>query len=360
MSDLTVFLAGEPAGTLTSDADGNVGFDYLPQYLATPAPRPLCLGLPLMDGPQEGAAVRAWVKGLLPGPALREAVCQQRGIPTGDDAALLRAVGGDCPGAVSVGRDRQQGYLEISRPQLADMLGRPPVLPQLTGAGGVRLTLAGSADKLPVYLEGNRIYLPLGGSPSSHLLKLGGPADLAAEVLANRVAQGLGLRVPELALVRLGATSMLVIKRYDRALDQDGQLLRRHQQSFGQALGAAATLARCFTLLADHSLEPALDLEELLRWRVFQELAGEPGAAAADLSLMTTGRGVRLAPYCGLRLGAYRLVAPDTWRHLAEQVGVKERYVAGLARRLVASLEPARAEAVAELEQQYGPLPGVE
>lgn len=357
MSDaLTVFMAGQPAGTLTRGPDGELAFCYHPEYLASAAPRALCLGLPLTDGPHPGQAVRAWVEGLLPDASLQQAICHQRGISPGDSVALLEAVGGDCPGAVSVGQDRQQGYLEISRPQLQDMVSRRPMLPQLTGAGGVRLTLAGPADKLPVYLEGNRIYLPLGGSPSSHLFKLGDPADLAAEVLANRVAQALGLWVPELAMVRLGSISLLVIKRYDRALDPGGQLLRRHQQSFGQALGDQATLTRCFSTLADHSLEPALDLEELLRWKIFQALAGQPAAVEADLGLMSSARGVRLAPFCGLRLGEYRLVPSNSWLHLAGRVGVKERYVAGLAKQMSSLLEPARADAAKELEQQYGPM----
>ena len=51
---------------------------------------------------------------------------------------------------------------------LAAGVAAPPLL---AGKDGLRLSLAGTQDKLPVVFDGARIGLPLNGTPSSHILK---------------------------------------------------------------------------------------------------------------------------------------------------------------------------------------------
>lgn len=364
---LVVFLAGEQAGSLERESTGQLCFRYSSRWLESPARHAISYSLPLTGEPYRGWAVRGFFEGLLPGSESRAAICEKRGIDPDDLLGLLGALAGDCPGAVSVaaGADRQKGYLEISRAQLREMAAAPPVLPQLSGAGGIRLTLAGSRDKLPVYLDGNRIYLPVGRSPSSHLLKFGPRETLANEVLTNQVALGLGLAVPEMVMVSMGPCAMLVIKRFDRALDQNGKLQRRHQEDLRQALGAGRdqghqlesepSLASCFEVLAAASLEPALDLEAVLRWRLFNLLLDSPDRRAADLSLTGSGRGLRLAPFCGLRMGTGEAqLEAGALRALARHVGVKERYLKNMLAEMSGRLEEVRAEAVREFEQRYG------
>ena len=373
---LGVFLHGERAGRLERAADGGLCFRYAPRYLATPAARAVSLGIPLGDRAHGGDGVRRFFDGLLPRGDLRTAICQRHGLAGDDTLALLEILAGDCPGAVSLAAGeapvRQQGYLEISRIQLSRLAANPPVLPQLSGVGGVRLTLPGARDKLPVYLDGSHIYLPMGGSPTSHLLKFGSHEDLANEVATNQLARGLGLAVPEMAMVATGSVSMVVIKRFDRALDAQGRLRRRHQQDLGQALGAdpdpqipgraRPSLARCFQLLAAHSLEPALDLEALLRWQVFNRLVNGSGGRPEDLTVTLSAGGVRLTPSCGLRSGIGSGadaggVAPEVWRALASQVGVKERYLLNLVSEMNVRLPAVTAAVVEEFQRRYGEVP---
>jgi serine/threonine-protein kinase HipA len=61
----------------------------------------------------------------------------------------------------------------------------------LAGHDGLRLSLAGAQDKLPVVFDGARIGLPLNGTPSSHILK---PAIQAVEdsVLNEEILHGNG------------------------------------------------------------------------------------------------------------------------------------------------------------------------
>ena len=46
-----------------------------------------------------------------------------------------------------------------------------PHRPMLAGKDGLRLSLAGAQDKLPVVFDGSRLGLPRNNTPSSHVLK---------------------------------------------------------------------------------------------------------------------------------------------------------------------------------------------
>jgi len=370
---LGVYKSGQRVGTLSREETGGLCFSYTQQWLDAGG-RALSLSLPLSDEPYRGEATWSYFDGLLPEREVRAAVCRKLGVEDDDLLALLGALAGDCPGAVSLCRgetpDRQRGYLELSRAQLSDMVASPPVLPQLSGAGGIRLTLAGPRDKLPVYLDGSRIYLPVGGSPSSHLLKFGSEEELAEELFANLVARGLGLSVPDMVMVPVGSFRVLVIKRFDRILDDSDKLQRLHQENLVRAAGGAVTsLARCFELVAAHSLEPALDLEALLRWQVFNVLLKNPAGHARHLAFVESGTGLRLAPFYGLHASS----DPDTslalavglqshaasvdavdFKAVAPLLGVKPRYLINILSEMTDRLEPARQEATAQLEQRYG------
>ena len=51
------------------------------------------------------------------------------------------------------------------------ILDELPRRPMMAGKDGLRLSLAGVQDKLPVVFDGQRIGLPQGGQPSTHILK---------------------------------------------------------------------------------------------------------------------------------------------------------------------------------------------
>ena len=59
----------------------------------------------------------------------------------------------------------------LSDEEDVDIQDELPRRPMLAGKDGLRLSLAGAQDKLPVVFDGERIGLPLDGTPSSHILK---------------------------------------------------------------------------------------------------------------------------------------------------------------------------------------------
>jgi serine/threonine-protein kinase HipA len=61
------------------------------------------------------------------------------------------------------------------------------------------------------------------------------------------------------------------------------------------------TFADCFRLLREVSSNPAIDIQNLLRWQIFNYLAGNSDGHAKNLSLLYTQDGeTRLAPFYDL------------------------------------------------------------
>jgi serine/threonine-protein kinase HipA len=128
----------------------------------------------------------------------------------------------------------------LSDEELIATLDELPRRPMLAGDDGLRLSLAGAQDKLPVVFDGQRVGLPRNGAPSSHILKpaIHGVADsVHNEGFCMRLAE-LTMLAPAKARVHtvLGR-SFLLVERYDRLLMNDGQYTRIHQEDFCQALG---------------------------------------------------------------------------------------------------------------------------
>ena len=96
--------------------------------------------------------------------------------------------------------------------------------------------------KLALRHDGGRWCLPWGAEPSSHILKVARGEyehEGLMQHLTLRVAQGLGIAVPDTRVLSEDDLEVLVVKRYDRADDGSGGLLRLHQEDLCQALGLA-------------------------------------------------------------------------------------------------------------------------
>ncbi len=106
---------------------------------------------------------------------------------------------------------------------------------------GTRLSIAGAQNKLPVFWNGDRFFVPEADSftPTNAILKPALPRlpDLHKnERFCMELARAVGLEVPDTALVSFGDNLAYVVKRYDRVETEDG-IKRLHQEDFYQALG---------------------------------------------------------------------------------------------------------------------------
>lgn len=183
-------------------------------------------------------------------------------------------------------------------------------------------------------MEGNRIFLATGNSPSTHILKP--PIQDLEETVENEtfcmmLASSLGLPVPKVT-IRRGQEKLYIAERFDRERDKEGKVLRLHQEDFCQALGilpdqkyeseGGPSLARCFGLLKERSISPAADQKALLSWVVFNFLVGNADAHAKNLAVIFTLKGPRLAPFYDL---ICTRVYPSLTDRLAMRIGGENR-----------------------------------
>src|SRR6202451_1435657 len=174
---LDVYLHNELTGQLVQDDGGQMAFNYAASWLNKPGATPLSQSLPLRKERFKRNECRAFFAGILPEESKREIIARNLGISARNDYAMLEQIGGECAGAVTfipAGEtlpERKYGYRPVSSQELAAILKELPKRPLLAGEDGIRLSLAGAQDKVAVRLEGNEISLPLGGAPSTHILK---------------------------------------------------------------------------------------------------------------------------------------------------------------------------------------------
>ena len=114
--------------------------------------------------------------------------------------------------------------------------------------GRARFSVAGVQRKLALARDpaGGGFLLPKDGAPTTHILKVEARDGehrgiVANEALCLDVFRRLGLPAVQAERMTLGATQVLVVARYDRAV-QGGQVIRLHQEDAAQALGVPREL----------------------------------------------------------------------------------------------------------------------
>jgi serine/threonine-protein kinase HipA len=174
---LDVYLHKDLVGQLIQDDGGQMVFEYIEGWLNRSGATPLSQSLPLRKERFKPTECRGFFAGILPEESKREIIAGNLGISPRNDYAMLEQIGGECAGAVTfipAGHpmpERNYGYRKLSPHELAAILKELPRRPLLAGDEGIRLSLAGAQDKVALRIEGDEISLPLGGAPSTHILK---------------------------------------------------------------------------------------------------------------------------------------------------------------------------------------------
>jgi serine/threonine-protein kinase HipA len=342
---LDVYLHRELIGHLIQNDGGQMVFDYAESWLEKSGATPLSHSLPLRRKRFTRKECRGYFAGVLPEESKRAIIARNLGISERNDYAMLERIGGECAGAVTfvpAGEPmptRDDHYRALSSTELAGILRELPRRPLLAGETGIRLSLAGAQDKIAVRVEGESVSLPLGGAPSTHILK---PAvERFAGVVFNeaycmRLAAAADLSVAKTEVGRVEDVEYLLVERYDRThrrTTEGATLERLHQEDFCQALGIVSenkyqkeggpSLKQCFALLREVSSAPVLDLARLLDAVIFNFLVGNNDAHGKNFSLLYRGAGTtivetRLAPLYDLVSTRYY---PELTRELAMKIG---------------------------------------
>jgi serine/threonine-protein kinase HipA len=386
---LDVYLQDRKVGQLRLDDNRRFVFQYDAAWIGRKEAVPLSLRLPLKAEPFPDDLARPFFSNLLPEQEIKRVIAQRLRISENNDFAMLNRIGGECAGAVSMLPSGEvpavePGYRELNEKELHKIINDLPRRPLMAGVEGMRLSLAGAQNKLPVYMEDDRVYIASGNAPSSHILKPG-IRDLedtvGNEAFCMMLAQRLGLPTPPVT-IRQGLDRLFIITRYDRSRNKDGRLVRLHQEDFCQALGilpdqkyeseGGPSLPNCFALLQDNSIRPAADRMALLRWTIFNVLIGNADAHAKNLAMLFTDHGPCLAPFYDLlctrvypdltekqamRIGGENRpswIRQKHWEKFGEAVSIKPRLVLKTLQDMTASVTPAAQKLSDEFQQAYG------
>ncbi len=395
---LNVWNEQRLVGYLWRNPLGYIGFRYDTAWIAADGfaiSRTLPLGTD--DYIAEDGIAHRFFANLLPEGAVRDHIVRDLKI-SNTDFDLLRAIGGECAGALSILPVEQlpsveRRYHPIPDEALANLVARRGQIYAAWPADErPRLSLAGAQDKCPVLLRNDRYFLPQREAPSSHILKF----ELADyrhlptyETFTMHLAGSIGLPVVDIELRSIEQTPYALITRYDRVWDERGEIQRLHQEDFCQALGyghekkyqdaGGPSFAQCYRLLQDASSDPAIDTQHLLRWQIFNVLAGNSDGHAKNLSLLHLPNGeTRLAPFYDLvctraieridyhlafDVGGERdpgVITKARWDNLAKQCDIRPQFLGNLVEETATLLLENIATVKEAFETRFGPYPALQ
>ncbi len=348
---LDIWWDSRLVGQLTQNQHGELGFAYAPDWLKNDEALPLSASLPKRAEPFTRRECRPFFGGLLPEESQRDAAARALGVSPGNDFALLDRLGGDVAGALQLlppgeaptAPALDQRPTPLDEAGLIRVLDTLPVRPLLAGEEGLRLSLAGAQSKVPVVLVDGAVALPIPGQPTTHILK---PpisrfsATTENEAFVMRLAAAVGLDVAPVEARVVRDRKFLLVQRYDRAIGNDGNVRRIHQEDFCQALGVppetkyasegGPTFKDCFALLRRVAARPAVDVLKLLDAVIFNVIAGNADAHGKNFSILYDDEGPRLAPlYDLLATVAYADLSPKFAMKIGKRATLEEMEARG-------------------------------
>ena len=166
---------------------------------------------------------------------------------------------------------------------------------------------------ISVVFDGVQIGLPRNGTPSTHILK---PAIQAVEDsvmnegFCMALAAAMQLKPAKSSMHLVADRGFLLVERYDRLINAQGQRQRLHQEDFCQALGivpelkyqneGGPDLVQCFELLRHAARPNAPQVLRLFDCVIFNALIGNHDAHGKNFSLLYAGKTAVLAPFYDL------------------------------------------------------------
>ena len=334
MESLDVYLNDRKVGRL-DDENGSLSFAYDAGYLSSGAREPLSHALALRPEPYSHRDVEPVLSNLLPDDIIRTRLGDILQIPRENTFAFLKAIGGDCAGAVSFfpsgqlpAADVDGAFRELSDEEAGNILDNLEKRPLDIGEEGFRISGAGAQDKLIACVKDGRVVLPLNGTPSTHIIKTemrSYPGSVENEWYAMKLASACGLSAAESDIAVIGGKRRFVSTRYDRVL-ADGRVTRLHQEDFCQMLGidpkrkyealGGPGIVASFRLLGELSVSAADRLEFIDRL-IFNFLVGNGDAHGKNFSVLYLDGVATLAPMYDVMSTA---VYPDVGRRMAMKI----------------------------------------
>lgn len=328
--ELHVFLNTTRIGTLAQDNSG-MSFAYSPEYLRSPDAYPLSQNLPLTDEVFHDSAVENFFSNLLPDERIRATVAMILHVSEDNTFGMLKRIGADCAGAVSfhpAGQTPQSSsdsiYRDLSDDEayrILDNLGQRPLD---VGDEGVRISGAGSQEKLVACVRNGKISLPLYGTPSTHIIKPAipnFPDSVFNEFFCMKLAAKCGIPAAECDILTLNGEPFYTVTRFDRET-VDGITVRLHQEDFCQLLNVPPKLLKyqedggpgvedCMRRMTEIKM-PAAGKLGFVRLLIFNFLTGTCDAHAKNYAVLYRNGRPSFAP-------AYDLLSTMVYDSIAKR-----------------------------------------
>lgn len=332
METLNVFLLGQQVGVLESD-NGELTFRYLPEYLQKTDATAISYSLPLRPEAFDSQATSIFFDNLLPPDVVRKRLGKILHLSRHNIFGFLKAIGGDCAGAIALhpasGAETEENptpsYRELSEEEASRILKDLPGRPLNIGKEkGFRISGTGAQDKLIARVDAGKIYLPLFGAPSTHIIKppvAAYPESVFNEFFCMRLAKAMNLPAPSCKILTLEKISYYCVTRFDRQVS-DGQISRLHQEDFCQLFSVdpekkyenegGPTIPACFQLIKKMRIGTVGQID-FVRRIIFNVLIGNGDAHAKNFSVLYHGKRMQLAPvYDLLSTEIYDVLAHET------------------------------------------------
>jgi serine/threonine-protein kinase HipA len=394
---LNVWYNTDFIGQLWRDPSGIMGFRYDRDWIKQGFPLSQQLPLSQQEYPPTDKKAHQFFANLLPEAGARTHIVRDLKI-VNSDFALLKAIGGECAGALSLlpmadHPHHDCSYEKLTPQRLSTLLKRKGCTTTfISETERPRLSLAGAQDKCPVLFCHNEYFIPKKCSASTHIIKFEVPDYRhipAYEYFLTALAKTIALPVVECFLKKQEKEHFLLIKRYDRIAITDREIKRLHQEDFCQATGTTyekkyqadggPSFHDCYSLIQQISINPILDAENLLKWQIFNVLAGNSDGHAKNLSLLYNEQHqARLAPFYDLVCtraiphidaklafaiggtfdpGALTLLH---WRRFAQECHIREHYLIKILQRTAEKLLQNILSVRIQFEKEHGSYPAIQ
>jgi serine/threonine-protein kinase HipA len=362
---LMVFFHDKYCGDIHYE-NGRLSFVYQQSYLADLNSRAISTSMPLSPEIYPHSIVYPFFSGLLPDEGVRQRLARYLQLSEKNIFGLLEAIGGECAGAISIkatpgNLNQAYEYLVLNDHEALEVMHSLQQRPFLVGKEDIRISAAGAQCKLMISFVGHHIAIPKGNTPSTHLIKPGIPGfdeTVKNEYFCMLLAQKIGLKSPNVQILKLIDEDFYVVERYDRIMFE-GKVKRLHQEDFCQILNippeikyeneGGASLKDCFIMmdkLIKAGLMPGIDKLRLLKLVFFNFIIGNTDAHGKNFSILYLDNGVTLAPCYDLLStlvysehlkdkmamkigGEYKnlFIQKKNWQKLALEIGVKESFL---------------------------------
>ncbi len=333
MSRLIVSYQDQVVGTLNFDKEERFSFQYDKTWLSFEERFPLSLVLNLEEKVHGHLATKSFFENLLPEGEIKDLLEAHGKSSLKSEMGFLQEFGSDCAGAFKVLPEkiklikpkisRKELKLEVVYKYLREKKSLTDVI--LNREGG-KFSLAGAQDKFAVVYEKNKLYLPLDGRPTTHIIKphvryFSSTHDSPFnEFFCMRLAKAIGLNVPTVDIIE-GEYPLFIVERFDRIPNPLG-ISRIHQQDFCQAQGITSlkkyesdggpSFRDNYNLIKNNSVAPIPDLNQLLKWLIYNLVIGNNDSHSKNLAFLQTKEGLRLSPF-------YDLLTTSVYKELKEQ-----------------------------------------